>query len=34
VIGKPAGILAAAFAAVKSGIATLPDGLEFGSLLS
>jgi NhaA family Na+:H+ antiporter len=33
VIGKPAGILAAGFIAVKSGIARLPDGLEWGALV-
>jgi NhaA family Na+:H+ antiporter len=33
IIGKPLGITAAAFVAVKSGIAKLPDGLSWRSLL-
>jgi NhaA family Na+:H+ antiporter len=33
VIGKPLGIAAAAFATVKSGIAKLPDGVRWASLL-
>ena len=33
IIGKPLGITAAAFAVVKSGIAKLPDGLCWRSLL-
>ncbi len=32
VVGKPAGIMLASFAAVKSGLATLPDGVRWGSL--